>query len=204
MEIRSFCLTPFQANCFVLSEGECALVVDPGDAPPGLLAYLDGFAVQAIVNTHGHCDHTGGNAGVRAHTEAPLCCHEADLPLLRTIAHQGAVFGVPTPESPEPDRLIADGDSFRVGNTDFQVAHTPGHSPGHIVLIGGGIAVVGDVLFAGSIGRSDLPGGNDRQLIESIRTRLLTLPDETVVYCGHGPATAIGTERRTNPFLVGL
>jgi glyoxylase-like metal-dependent hydrolase (beta-lactamase superfamily II) len=112
------------------------------------------------------------------------------------------MFGVPFPSSPDPDRLLNHGDILSLGDLEFEVRHTPGHSPGHVVLIAPGIALVGDVLFAGSIGRTDLPGGSMKELLHSIHTQLMTLPDETKVYSGHGPATTIGEERINNPFLV--
>ncbi|HDP33593.1 MAG TPA: MBL fold metallo-hydrolase, partial [Candidatus Hydrogenedentes bacterium] len=132
----------------------------------------------------------------------PLVCHQAELPLLQTLCEQGRMFGVPFSPSPEPDRFVEHGDTVNVGNAQFEVRHAPGHSPGHVVLVGDGVVIAGDVLFAGSIGRTDLPGGSMTQLLNSIRHQLLTLPDETVVYCGHGPATTIGEERVSNPFLV--
>lgn len=204
MEIRSFQLTPFQMNCFVIRDGGEALVIDPGEAAPELKRCIAGDTVTAIVNTHCHCDHCGGNAEMAAHTGADLLCHEEDLPLLRMVEQQGAFFGVHCPPSPEPSRFLNEGDTLQVGGLTLTVRHTPGHAPGHIVLVGDGFVIAGDVLFAGSIGRTDLPGGNYEQLLESIRMKLLTLPDKTVVYCGHGPETTIGEERRTNPFLVGL
>lgn len=204
MEILSFPMTPFVTNCFVLKEGEEALVVDPGDVTPELVQGIDGCTVRAIVNTHCHCDHCGGNAALNERTGAELLCHEADLPLLRALERQGKMFGVPLSPSPDPDSFLSEGDSVTIGGASLKVLHTPGHSPGHIALVGHGFIIAGDVLFAGSIGRTDLPGGNYDQLLTTIRTKLLPLPDETVVYCGHGPNTTIGAERRNNPFLVGL
>ena len=189
-------------NCYVLSEGDEALVLDPGEASPELLGYLAPFKVRMVVDTHGHCDHCGGNAGVVAATGAPLAIHRADLPLLQSLEQQGRMFGVPFPASPAPDVFLEAGQILKLGETALQVRHAPGHSPGHIVLATAGMAFVGDVLFEGSIGRTDLPGGDYGQLIHSIRTQLLTLPDDTVVYSGHGPATTIGAERAGNPFLV--
>lgn len=188
-------------NCYVVRDGGEALVIDPGEGTDELLAALSGIRVTTIVNTHCHLDHSGGNGAVKAATGAPLAIHEADLPLLRGLPQQGMMFGVPCEPSPEPDRFIEEGDVLRVGSVEFRVVHVPGHAPGHIALIADGVALVGDVLFAGSIGRTDLPGGNTAQLIDSIRTKLLTLPDDTRVYSGHGPQTTIGEERRYNPFL---
>lgn len=203
MEILSFEMTPFVMNGYVLRDGGEALVIDPGEAHPALLQALEGHRVPAIVNTHCHCDHCGGNAELMQRTGAPLWCHEADLPLLRALEAQGQMFGVAFPPSPDPDDYLNEGDMVTVGSVQLEVRHTPGHAPGHIVLVGDGFVIAGDVLFNGSIGRTDLPGGDYHQLIESIHKKLLTLPDETVVYCGHGPTTTIGHERRTNPFLVG-
>ncbi len=202
MEIQVLEMTPFAMNCLVVKEGGEALVIDPGEEHPAIKAAVADCKVKMVVNTHCHIDHCGGNAGIVAATGAPLACHEADVPLLENLLQQAQMFGVPSEESPPPDRLLAEGDTVNVGGTAFEVLHTPGHSPGHIVLVTDGIAIVGDVLFMGSIGRTDLPGGSMEQLLDSIRTKLLPLPDDTVVYSGHGPATTIGRERATNPFLV--
>lgn len=201
MDIIAIPVTPFVTNCFVIRDGDEALVVDPGDVTPSLLDAIRGCRVSLIVNTHGHCDHCGGNAELVRHTGAKLAIHEADLVLLRNLREQGLMFGALFPESPDPDVFLNDGDTVSVGSITFDVRHTPGHSPGHLVLVADGTAFVGDVLLAGSIGRTDLPGSSHAQLMESIRSRLLNLPDETVVYPGHGPATSIGRERSSNPFL---
>jgi hydroxyacylglutathione hydrolase len=203
LDILSFALTPFVTNCFVLREGDEALVVDPGDVSPELLVAIEGYRVNTIVNTHAHCDHCGGNAEILRRTGAALACHKDDIPLLEVIEQQGMMFGVPFPPSPAPDRLLEEGDTVTIGGIGLEVRHTPGHSPGHIVLVGDGFVIGGDVLFEGSIGRTDLPGGNHGQLIESIRTKLFTLPDDTVVYSGHGRPTTIGRERLSNPYVVG-
>jgi glyoxylase-like metal-dependent hydrolase (beta-lactamase superfamily II) len=204
LNIATFPVTPFAENCLVLKEGGEALVVDPGGVSPELLRYIEGCTVPLIVNTHCHCDHSGGNAEMIERTGAKLAIHRAELPLLRAIEAQGQMFGCYFPSSPEPDRFLEDGDTVSVGGVDLKVVLVPGHSPGHIALLGDGFVIAGDVLFAGSIGRTDLPGGSYQQLLDSIRTKLLPLPDDTVVYCGHGPSTTIGEERRTNPFLAGL
>ena len=202
MDIKTFQLTPFMENGYVLQEGNEAVVVDPGEASAELCAAVEGRDVKMIFNTHCHCDHAGGNAEMVKRTGAPLVIHRDELPLLQSLEQQGLMFGVPFPASPDPDRFVEDGDTITVGGTELKVLHAPGHSPGHVVLVGDGFAIVGDVLFAGSIGRTDLPGGSYQQLLDSIRTKLLALPDETVVHSGHGPTTTIGRERATNPFLV--
>lgn len=203
MDILTLPMTPFVTNCFVVRDANEALIIDPGDVTEELLRAIKDYTVKTVVNTHCHCDHCGGNAEIIKRTGAELVCHEAELPLLRALPQQGMMFGVPFPPSPDPDRFIREGDTIRVGSVTFDVREAPGHSPGHIILVGDGFVIGGDVLFAGSIGRTDLPGGSYPQLIESIKTKLLTLPDDTVVYNGHGPETTIGIERRTNPFLVG-
>ncbi len=192
------------SNCSILKNGNEAVVVDPGEVIDEMIACLDGCTVRAIVDTHAHLDHCAGNAEIIEKTGAELLCHEEELPLLQALEHQAMMFGVPSATSPEPDRFIAEGDRIEIGDSSVGVIHTPGHSPGHICLVGDGFVVAGDVLFAGSIGRTDLLGGNHEQLLESIRTKLLPLPDETIVHTGHGPATTIGAERQRNPFLVGL
>jgi len=201
MDILTIPMTPFETNCYVVRDGNEAIVVDPGEVSPPLLAAIEGCTVRAIVNNHGHCDHCGGNAKLLEKTGAKLLAHEADLFLIRTIVEQGRMFGVTFDPSPDPTNFIVEGSVVSVGGARLYVLLTPGHSPGHIVLVGDACVFAGDVLFAGSIGRTDLPGGNYKQLIESIRDKLLTLPDATVVYSGHGPATTIGEERWGNPFL---
>jgi glyoxylase-like metal-dependent hydrolase (beta-lactamase superfamily II) len=204
LDIRTYQVTPFMMNCYIVLDGDEALVIDPGEFTPRMEQDLAGKRVRAVVNTHGHCDHCGGNAAARRHTGAELLIHADDVPLLTHLEEQGAMFGIAVAASPPPDRTLAEGDSVAVGSVAFEVRHAPGHSPGHVVLVGGGAVFAGDVLFAGSVGRTDLPGGDAATLMQSIQHKLLTLPDEAVVYPGHGPATTIGAERRQNPFLAAL
>jgi glyoxylase-like metal-dependent hydrolase (beta-lactamase superfamily II) len=204
VEIQEFELTPFFTKCFVLRDGGETLVIDPGEARQDLLDSLKGDTKITIVNTHCHIDHCGGNAGVKAATGAPLLMHRESLPLLRSVPQQAMMFGVYAPPSPEPDGFLEEGDVLRVGSVALEVRFTPGHAPGHIVLVGDGFVFGGDVLFTDSIGRTDLPGGDYALLMDSIQRKLLTLPDETKVYNGHSPVTTIGRERRLNPFLAGL
>ncbi len=202
MELVCIPVTPFFTNCYVVKDRGEAIVIDPGEASPELMRNIADSKVVMIFNTHCHCDHSGGNAELVRATGAPLACHEADLPLLRAVPDQGRMFGVSFPASPEPDRLVEPGEWIHVGGLSFEVRHTPGHSPGHVSLVCPGMAIVGDVLFEGSIGRTDLPGGSMAQLLQSIKRELMTLPDDTLVYSGHGPSTTIGKERASNPFLV--
>lgn len=202
MEIQSFVTTPFAENAYVITDAGEAMVIDPGEATPELLEAIEGFRVTTLVNTHAHIDHVGGNAEIKQRTGAELVCHADAREMLAAVPMQGRMFGMAVTPSPEPDRLIAEGDTLRVGNVTLKIVDVPGHAPGHIALVGDGFVVSGDVLFAGSIGRTDLLGGDMEQLMESIRTRMLTLPDDTVVLSGHGPPTTIGAERATNPFIL--
>ena len=201
MEIHSFTVTPFASNCYVIQENDEAFVIDPGEATAPLLHHIKNLKIHAIINTHGHCDHCGGNAVLINATNAPLYIHEQDLPLLQNLQLQGKMFGVSFPASPDPTGVLHAGDTFQLGNTTLTVLHTPGHSPGHIALATDGIVFTGDTLFAGSIGRTDLFDGNYEDIMRSIREVLLPLPDNTRVYPGHGPETTIEIERHTNPFL---
>ena len=203
MDIQQFLVSPFQQNCAVLSEDNDVVVVDPGEVTDELRAAVEGKAVSMVFNTHCHIDHAGGNAEMVRLTGAPLVCHRDELPLLEHLDQQGAMFGVTCEPSPKPDRLIEPGEKIRVGSTELEVLFTPGHAPGHVSLLGPGFIIGGDCLFAGSIGRTDLPGGDHATLMRTLQDVYMKLPDETVVYSGHGPVTTIGQERRTNPFLNG-
>ncbi|MEW5733727.1 MAG: MBL fold metallo-hydrolase, partial [Thermodesulfobacteriota bacterium] len=158
--------------------------------------------VTAIVNTHGHFDHVGANREMKAATGAPLLIHEADAPMLGFLSQMARSFGMHMENSPPPDRTIAEGDVITFGNHSLRVLETPGHSQGSVSLVGENAVFVGDTLFAGSIGRTDFPGGSYPQLIASVTNKLFPLGDAVTVYTGHGPATTIGREKRTNPFFV--
>lgn len=197
---------PLQVNCYIVGcpESRAAMVVDPGDEGEKILGRVKSLdlKVALVVNTHGHFDHIGGNKLLVERSGAPLLIHAADQPLLEHAPAHAAAYGLSTTPSPQPDRLLAEGDQVDCGNLQFSVLHVPGHSPGSICLNGHGHIFVGDVLFAGSVGRTDLPGGNHEQLISGIRRKLMILPDETVVHPGHGPDTTIGEEKLYNPFVA--
>jgi hydroxyacylglutathione hydrolase len=180
-------------------------VVDPGEDTDLIAGALRdaGVTITAIWLTHAHLDHLLGVSRIRAETDAPVYLHPADRPLYDAAPQQGAAFGIPAAPLAPPDREFAHGDPLRIGDLSFEVRHVPGHSPGHVALVGHGAVFAGDVLFQGSVGRTDLPGGDYDTLLASIRRELLALPDSTIVYAGHGPQTTIGAERRTNPFLTG-
>ncbi len=183
---------------------ECA-IVDPGEEA-GLILHKvaeTGAQPTAIWLTHAHVDHVLGVPRVAAETGVPIYLHPADRRLYDAAPQQAAAFGITGAPLPAPDHAWAHGDVARVGALEFAVRHVPGHSPGHVALAGHGVVFGGDVLFAGSIGRTDLPGGDFETLMVSIEREFLTLPDDTIVHCGHGPDTTIGAERRSNPFLTG-
>lgn len=186
------------------ASGVCA-VIDPGEDADLIADHLarSGARPVAIWLTHAHIDHVLGVSRLKAETAAPVCLHPADRPLYDHVPEQALAFGLRAEPLPEPDRALAHGDVLKVGTLAFRVHHAPGHSPGSVVFVGQGVAFTGDVLFQGSIGRTDLPGGDFETLIASIERELLTLPDSTIVYAGHGPDTSVGHERRHNPFLSG-
>ncbi len=199
----------FAENCYLVVDeeaGACA-IVDPGEEA-GLILHKvkeTGAKPVAIWLTHAHLDHVLGVPRIAAETGAPVWLHPADRPLYDAVPEQAAWFGLAPPENlPAPDRDLAHGARLMVGAVSFEVRHAPGHSPGSVCLVGPGVALSGDVLFAGSIGRTDLPGGDFETLIASIERELLPLPDDTILYSGHGPETTIGRERQTNPFLTGV
>ena len=204
MRIRTLPLGPLQANCYIVGceqTGQAA-VIDPGGETNKILSALaaDKLTVMAIINTHGHFDHVTANAELKKATGAELMIHAQDAPMLADAARSAAQWGLPAGESPPPDRLLEDGDTITVGTITFTVLHTPGHTPGGICLHTDGVVFVGDALFAGSVGRTDFPGGDYDTLINSIRTKLFQLADDVKVYAGHMTTTTIGREKKSNPF----
>lgn len=201
MEINCLTVGPIQENCYLLTDGADAVVIDPGDEPDDILSAIEGKTLQLIICTHAHLDHVGAVEGLRKATNAPFCLHRNDVPLLDAVPSMARLFGLVPFQPPKPDRILEGGETLTAGNISLKVLATPGHTPGGICLLGNGVLFSGDTLFAGSVGRTDLPGGSHAQLMQGIQTQLLTLADEVVVYPGHGPRTTIGTERRGNPFL---
>jgi hydroxyacylglutathione hydrolase len=206
VEIAAFVLGPVETNCYLLASGGACWVIDAGMEPQPLLSFLarEELAPGRVILTHGHCDHIGGAADLKAaFPDALLCCPAADADMLDDqVANLSAPFGLSV-TSPPADVLLAPGEELVLGRTTWQILDTSGHTPGGVSLYCPEEAAVftGDALFARSIGRFDIPGADGSRLIENIRKRLLTLPDETRVYPGHGSPTTIGEERRLNPYL---
>ncbi len=205
MIIKKLEVGPIMANCFILGceSTKEAVVIDPGDDADRILMELakSDLKVKYLINTHGHFDHVGANKRMREVTGAKLGIHPDDEPMLGELSQSALMFGMSVENSPPADFLLNDGDDVTFGEITLKVIHTPGHSKGGICLYTKGHLFAGDTLFAGSIGRTDLPGGDYDALISSIKTKLLDLDEETTVYTGHGPETNIANEKRMNPFL---
>ena len=220
MIIEEITVTAFQQHTRIVGceKTRRAICIDPGDGSADIVAAIDrhGFELQAIACTHAHMDHIGGVAALKKlKPEAKIIIHRADEFIYDQLPNQPAWIGIPRwqwtdygfdyEQPPQADEHWSDGQIYEVGELSFKIVHCPGHTPGHVVLFEPNErkVFVGDCLFAGSIGRTDLPGGSTEQLMDSLFNKLLPLGDDVEVYSGHGPATTIGRERRTNPFLTG-
>jgi hydroxyacylglutathione hydrolase len=205
--IKSLAVGPFAANCYIVGSSETkeGMIIDPGAEAKTILKTVQqtGLSISIIVITHAHIDHIGALREVQEKTDARFAIHEAEKGLfLSSPMRMLTSLGIsPVKSPPRPDRLLKDGDLIDIDDLHFKVLYTPGHSSGGICLAGHGVVFSGDTLFNSGIGRTDFPGMSHERLIKSIREKLMVLPDETVVYPGHGPATTIGDERRGNPFL---
>lgn len=210
LEIVSVVVTPFAQNCRILADSatKTAVVVDPGGDVPLIQEALSrgGWKCSEIWLTHSHLDHCGGVAGLQEVWRAPLTAHPVEKQMRAHVQDLCAMYGLPRGDlenCPEPDRAVSGGETLSFGGYDFKVFFTPGHSPGHVVFYQAEhkILLAGDTVFLGSIGRTDLPGGDYDTLLTSIRSKILSLPDDTRVLPGHGDDTSVGVERRSNPFL---
>jgi len=203
--VKKLVIQPFMANCFIVGceHTKKAAVIDPGGSTDKILLSLaeSQLKLEYIINTHGHVDHASGNRKLKDATGADILIHSLDAPMLEHLSQSAAMFGISSENSPPPDRTLADNDTVTIGDITLKVIHTPGHSPGGISLYADGKLFVGDTLFQGSIGRTDLPGGDFGALISSVQNKLFPLGDEIQVYTGHGPETTIATEKKYNPFV---
>ncbi len=210
LQIQSFTFNPFQENTYlIINEQKLCWVVDPGmydnNETNRFFSYIsdNGLKPQSIINTHTHIDHIFGVSEVMKKYDIPFGINEKDSPVLNAAVASAMMFGLAFSNTPKPSFYIADNEVMKLGDDSIEVRFTPGHSPGSVSFYhaAGNWVIGGDVLFQGSIGRTDLPGGNFETLISSIKSQLLTLPEDTVVYSGHGPATTVGDEKEGNPFL---
>lgn len=206
MEIITLVVGELEVNCYLVGDAKKNewLIIDPGGEGKEILETIAGkkAGIKFIVNTHGHPDHTSANNVIKKETGAPLYIHKADASFLSglftTMARLSGIKGA----SSKPDCFLKEGDTVSIGDISFKVIHTPGHTPGGICLYARGVLFSGDTLFAASIGRTDLPGGSLDNLLNSIKDKLFSLPDETMVYPGHGPRTSIAEEKNSNPFFI--
>jgi len=206
MILRKLELGSFGSNCYIIGDeaSKEGMIIDPGDEGDVILKQVKslGLNIKVIVLTHSHIDHIGGLEEVKKATGADIAIHQTEAPFLLKQPFR-LDFMPPTPPSPPADRLLKEGDMISIGKLKFKVLHTPGHTPGGICLVGDGIVFTGDTLFNYSIGRADFPGSDYNQEMASIRSKLMTLPDNYKVYPGHGPSSTIGVEREGNPFING-
>jgi len=205
MILRVIPVGPFVENVYIVGDEKTreGLIVDPGAEADRVLAEVEklGLTVKHIVNTHGHSDHTGAILPVKEATGAAFAIHQRDIPTMQQVSRGVLDLMKDWTAPPPPDFTVKDGDVLKVGTLEFTVLETPGHTPGGVCIQGNGIVITGDTLFRLSVGRTDLPGGDWGQLLESIRAKLYVLPKETVVLPGHGPHSTVGDERRANPFV---
>ena len=207
MIVRQLTVGPLEENCYLVADEVSGVgtLIDPGDEGDRLLSAVRdaGVTLEGIWLTHAHMDHVGAVAAIRRATSVPIHLHPLDRALYDRAAQQGAAYGLSIEQPPPPDVSLAHGMTLRLGSLEFSVMHTPGHAPGLVVIHGHGVAFVGDLLFAGSIGRTDLPLSSPQAMTRSLE-RVARLAPETIVYPGHGPQTTIAAELATNPFLTGL
>ncbi|MDL2343315.1 MBL fold metallo-hydrolase [Deinococcus sp. MIMF12] len=204
VRVWSLSTGPLQENAVLVAGAQNeGFLFDPGDDAAQVLSLVRdaGVTVRGILLTHAHFDHIGAVQPVREALGVPVWLHPADLPIYRMGAASAARWNLPFIQPAPPEHGITQGQTFTAGDLTLTARELPGHAPGHVVFVGDGVVVAGDTLFQGGIGRTDLPGGNHAQLLQGITRELLGLPDDAAVYPGHGPATTVGAERRTNPFL---
>ncbi len=206
MIFKTLVVGDLSVNCFIMAceKTKKGIVIDPGDNIEGILSIVkeQGIKVIEIVATHGHFDHIGRVTTLKEKTGAPFAIHQADMFMVEGLVEIASFLSIDTDPSPEVDRFIDEGDTITFGHETLHILHVPGHAPGNVAFTWPGHAIVGDTVFAGSIGRTDLEGADPQVLLDSIRTKILTLPDNTILHPGHGPDTTVAQEKRTNPFLA--
>jgi len=206
MKYETLVVGALETNCYLvycLETLECA-VVDPGAEAEEILRLIarKGLKPVVVLNTHGHVDHVGANRNIKEKFNIPLCIHSADKALLEKSQNLELAIFLEARDSPSPDRFLKEGDRIKIGKSFLEVIHTPGHSPGSVSFLGDGFLLSGDTLFSGGVGRTDFPGGSWKELENSIKKKILTMPDETIILPGHGPSTTVGQEKSSNPFIT--
>ena len=205
MIFKTIVVGELAVNCFIMAceETKKGIVVDPGDNLDGILDIIteNDIDITEIVATHGHFDHIGRVTSLKEKTGAPFAIHPDDMFMVEGLVEIASFLSIDTDPAPGVDRFINEGDTVTFGNETLNILHVPGHAPGNVAFTWPGHAIVGDTVFAGSIGRTDLEGSDPQVLLNSIRTKILTLPEDTILYPGHGPETSVGHEKRSNPFL---
>lgn len=205
MILKTITAGPLGVNCYLIGceKTKTGAVIDPGDDAPIILNTIkqNNLDIKYILLTHGHVDHLAHLTRLKAELNAQFLMHQEDAFLLKGLFAQALMFGLPNPGSPKPDRFISDGEEIMLGNLKIKALHTPGHSPGSVTYFVEDRLFVGDLIFSGSIGRTDLPKGDYQTLIHSVQTKIFTLPDETIIYPGHGQETTVAQEKATNPFF---
>jgi len=206
MEYLSLIVGPLETNCYLVycpQTLECA-VVDPGADAGNIIRLIaeKELKPRLILNTHGHVDHIGANKDIKERYDIPLFIHSADSPMLESVLQSEMGIFLGAKDSPPPDHFLDDKEKIKIGKSHLKVIHTPGHSPGSVSFLGDGFLLSGDTLFFGGVGRTDLPGGSWQEMVNSIRNKILTMPEEMIVLPGHGPYTTVGQEKRSNPFIT--
>lgn len=205
MKYENVIVGPLETNCYLIyceETLECA-VMDPGAEPEKIIRAINELNLKPVIliNTHGHVDHVGANKDIKEKYDIPLLMHSADVPMLKNILQSGLGLLLGAKSSPLPDRLLLEGDEIKIGTSSLQTIYTPGHSPGCLCFLRDDLLFSGDTLFCGGVGRTDLPGGSWEKMMDSIKNKVLILPDKTIVLPGHGPHTTVGQERAMNPFI---
>jgi len=205
MILKTITVGPMGVNCYLIGceKTKAGAVIDPGDDAPVILNAIkqEDLDIQYILLTHGHVDHLAHLMKLQDKINAEFLMHQEDAFLLKGLFAQALMFGLPNPGNPKADRFISDGEEIKLGDLKIKILHTPGHSPGSVTYFVEDKLFVGDLIFSGSIGRTDLPKGDYQTLINSVETKIFSLPDETIIYPGHGPETTVGQEKATNPFF---